>query len=280
MTRWYDETFEDNIRFGLRVQRMLHSERSPFQHIEIFESAAYGRVLALDGILMTSERDEHFYHEMLVHPALTTAADIRRVLIIGGGDGGTAREVLRYPEVEQVVMVEIDRRVVELCREHLPSIGTAWDDTRLELRFQDGVAYVRESGAGLFDVVLVDGSDPVGPAKGLFSEEFYRGCRRLAGAGGVCAVQSESPFLTPRLFDDVVGTLRNVFGRALPYFGPAPLYSAGLWSWTHASDSADPMAIRDTRAEHVEQHTRYYNREIHRAAFALPNILRRGHSPF
>lgn len=273
MTRWYDEVFRNSVRFSLAVRRSLHSETSEFQRIELFESEAYGRVLALDGILMTSERDEHYYHEMLVHPTLIAAPNIRRVLIVGGGDGGTAREVLRHPGVERVVLVEIDRRVVELCREYLPKIGTAWDDPRLELRFEDGVAFVRDGEVEPFDAVFVDGSDPVGPATGLFNEEFYRGCRRVLAEDGVCTVQSESPFLTPELYADIVATLHSVFGSARSYFGPAPLYSAGVWSWTRAG-GADPLAIDEQRARELERHTRYYNREIHRGAFALPNHLR------
>ena len=144
MPEWFDEVFRDRVRFGLRIERRIHSERTPFQQIDVFDTEQFGRVLALDGILQTSEADEHLYHEMLVQPAMVTAGSVRRVLVIGGGDGGTVREVLRHPEVERVVMVEIDRRVVEICREHLPAIGTAWGDPRLDVRFGDGVAHVRD----------------------------------------------------------------------------------------------------------------------------------------
>ena len=159
---WYDEVFEGRIRLGLKVSQMLHSERSQFQQIDVFESEAMGRTLALDGVLQTSEVDERFYHEMLVHPALCTAPSIRRVLVIGGGDGGTAREVLRHEEVEYCRMVEIDQRVVELSRRYLPSIGTAWDDPRLDLVFGDGVAHVTADDVEPYDVIILDGSDPVG----------------------------------------------------------------------------------------------------------------------
>ncbi len=275
MNRWYEEDFKDRVRFGLKVREFLYSANSPFQKIEIFETEQFGRTLALDGVLMTSEGDEFYYHEMLVHPALTTAPSIKRVLVIGGGDGGTVREVCRHPEVEKVVLVEFDRMVVEACREHLSSIGSAWDDSRLELVFDDGVKFVNRAEDASFDVILLDGSDPVGPAEGLFGEAFYRDCERVLAPEGVFALQSESPVLFEDVFAAVVKTLRGVFGTALPYLGSAPIYAAGMWTWTFATRTVDPMAIIDDRIARIETSTRYYNSEIHRAAFALPNNLNR-----
>ena len=179
---WYYEQFENHTRLGMQVRRHLVSERSDFQKIELFEAERYGRVLALDGVYQTSELEEYFYHEMLVHPAMTSAPRIRRALVIGGGDGGTVREVLKHPEVEECVMVEIDARVVEACKAHLPAIGTAWDDPRLELRIGDGIAFVKEADTEPFDVIFLDGSDPIGPSTGLYDEAFYRGCARGARA--------------------------------------------------------------------------------------------------
>lgn len=274
MSEWYDEVFRDRVRFGLKVDSVLFSGHSEHQRIEVLDTPQFGRVLVLDGVFMTSEADEHYYHEMLAHPALTTAPSIARVLVIGGGDGGTIREVLRHPEVEHLRVVEIDGRVVEVCREHLPSIGTAWEDPRLDLVIADGAAYARDADDGPYDVILLDGCDPVGPSKGLFDEGFYRGCERLLGPGGVFALQSETPVLLENVFLDIVRTVRRVFGAAHPYFGTVPLYGAGMWTWTYASRTADPLAIVDERAERVEARTKYYNREIHRAAFALPNELK------
>ncbi|MFW6087902.1 MAG: polyamine aminopropyltransferase, partial [Myxococcota bacterium] len=193
MALWYDEVHEERTRSGLRVERTLYAGRSDYQRIEVLETPEFGRVLVLDGVFNTSEGDEHFYHEMLVQPALTTARRARRVLIIGGGDGGTAREVLRHSTVEHVVMVEIDEQVVRVCQEHLRAIGTAWDDPRLELRFEDGVRFVREADVEPFDVVILDGTDPIGAGEGLFGLEFYRGCDRVLADGGVFALQSASP---------------------------------------------------------------------------------------
>ena len=205
MGPWYDEVFADRVRFGLKIRRVLYSGQSDHQKIEVLDTEQFGRVLVLDGVFMTSEADEYFYHEMMVHPAMTTAPRIRRVLVIGGGDGGTIREVLRHPEVESAVLVEIDGQVVEVCREHLASIGTAWDDPRLEVIIRDGVAFAREAVLESFDVILLDGCDPVGPSEGLFNESFYRGCARLLRPDGVFALQSETPVLLEDVFLERTG---------------------------------------------------------------------------
>ena len=271
---WYYEQFENHTRLGMQVKRRLVCEQSDFQKIELFEAERYGRVLALDGVYQTSELEEYFYHEMLVHPAMTSAPRIRRALVIGGGDGGTAREVLKHPEVERCVMVEIDAKVVEACKAHLPAIGTAWDDPRLSLRIGDGIAFVKEADTEPFDAIFLDGSDPIGPSTGLYDEAFYRGCARVLAPGGIFALQSESPFLMRDIFLRIQETLGRVFDRVDPYFGPAPIYGCGIWSWTCASHGVDPLAIVDARAARIEAQSRYYNRDIHRGAFAVPNDLR------
>src|SRR5262245_43048766 len=172
MGLWFDENFQDRVRLGLRVTRSLLHTQSEYQSIDIVDTVPFGVTLLLGGAYMTSVGDEFHYHEMLVHPALTTAPSIRRVLVIGGGDGGTVREVLRYREVEQVMLCEVDGLVIEACKQHLP-FGVPWDDPRLQIRVGDGVAYLNEYTGEPFDVILVDGPDPVGPAEGLFQSPFY-----------------------------------------------------------------------------------------------------------
>lgn len=270
---WFDEIFENICRFGLKASHSLYSEKSPYQHIDIIDTQRFGRVLALDRIFMTSELDEHLYHEMLIHPAMTTAPSIGRVLIIGGGDGGAVREVLTYPEVERVVLVEIDQMVVEACKKFLPAIGTAWDDPRLEILFENGVEFATKSDVDPFDVIILDGSDPVGPAEGLFTEAFYRGCERLLKENGVFVLQSESPFLQRQTFLQLSTTLGKIFDRVHPYFGSVPLYALGSWSWTHTSRNVDPRAFDEKRVLRQEKRCKYYNREIHLSSFALPNSL-------
>lgn len=272
---WYREVFEDKSSFGLKVKRTLHTERSQYQQIEVFESVYLGRVLALDGVLQTSEVDEHVYHEMIVHPAMCAAPRIERVLVIGGGDGGTAREVLRHPGVKKCVMVEIDRRVVDVCKEHLPKLGGGvWDDPRLDLRFDDGVKFVKGADVEPFDVVILDGSDPVGPSEGLFNRDFYEGVKRVMADDGVFAGQSESPTVYPEQFYAIQEITREVFGASHPYFGSVLLYAAGLWTWTFAG-TPDPLDLKLDRVESIAEGCEYYNADIHRAAFAQPSFVRR-----
>lgn len=272
-TTWRDETYRHQLRYGLAVTRTLYDRRSELQRVEVLESEAMGNVLVIDGVFMTSERDEHYYHEMIAHPVMISTRTPRRVLIIGGGDGGTSRRVLQHPEAERVTLVEIDGCVVEASRAFLPALG-AWDDPRLEVRIGDGIAFVREAPPASFDVVILDGTDPVGPGKGLFDAAFYRSVAALLAPGGAFVLQSQSPFLFRDTFVDIQRTLRESFARVTPYFGPAPLYAAGTWSWTHASHDADPLAIDGPRAAAIESRCRYYNRDIHRAAFAVPTALR------
>ncbi len=271
---WYDEVFDQQSRLGIKVRDVLYEGQSDFQKIDVLETVGFGRVLAIDQIFMTSEKDEYLYHEMIVHPPLTTSSRIGRVLVIGGGDGGTVREVLTYPEVERVVMVEIDGKVVEVSKKYLDKIGTAWDDPRLELIIGDGIDYAKNADVAPFDVILLDGCDPVGPAKGLFTEEFYRGVARLLADGGVFVLQSESPILQRDVFLEIGQTLKKIFARVHPYFGPVPIYASGSWSWTYASQTAEPFSIIEERATYQEARCKYYNRDIHRAAFALPNELK------
>jgi len=277
MTFWYDEIFDDKSRLGLKATKLLFEGKSEFQQIDVLETKAFGRVLAIDKIFMTSEMDEHFYHEMMVHPPLTTTKRIQRVLVIGGGDGGTVREVLTYPEVEKVIMVEIDPMVVEVSKKFLPTIGTAWDDPRLEVIFGDGIDYAKNAEPEPFDIILLDGCDPVGPAKGLFTKEFYRGCSRLLAPEGVFALQSESPILQRGVFVEIHDALTEIFVQVHHYFGPVPIYASGSWSWTYTTQNADadPFAIDNHRASRQEERCKYYNRHIHRAAFTLPNDLKK-----
>jgi len=231
---WIDEPHQ-GVRYGLEGQ-VLVEESSPFQRITVIDSERYGKGLLLDGCWMTAERQERHYHESLVHPALCGAASIERVLVIGGGDGGTARECLRHSGVLHLDMVEIDGRVVELSQEHLPSIGgSCWSDPRFHLTVGDGIAWTAAAPEASYDVVLVDGSDPAGPAEGLFNRAFFEHCRRILRPGGVFATQSESPEAFRQVHLDMVKLLRELFGHADPMYGWVPMYPSGWWSWTFAA---------------------------------------------
>ena len=275
MGLWYDETFDDHTRLGLRVKETLFSAESQYQKVEVIDTVGFGRVLVIDNVFMTSEYDEFLYHEMLVHPGLTTAPSIERVLVIGGGDGGTVREVLRHPDVRECVMIEIDEMVVNASKEYLPGIGTAWDDPRLDVRFIDGIEYVKKSNDDKYDVILLDGTDPVGPAAVLFDESFYEGCKRMLAPRGVMALQSESPLLMMDLFVEIQHKLRNQFSEVHPYLGPVPLYGTGTWSWTWCSNTGEPLRAIPERQEAIAEASKAYNEDLHRAIFALPNYVKR-----
>ena len=234
---WIDEPHQ-GVRYGL-AGRVLVEEQSDFQRITVIDSQRYGKGLLLDGCWMTAEHQERHYHEALVHPALCSAEAIERVLVIGGGDGGTARECLRHPEVKHLDMVEIDGRVVELSQEHLSSIGGGcWSDPRFHLTVGDGIAWAAEAEDASYDVVLVDGSDPTGPAEGLFNRAFFRNCCRILKPGGVFATQSESPEAFRQVHIDMVKLIRELFGHADPLYGWVPMYPSGWWSWTFAAKDA------------------------------------------
>ncbi|MCC6625219.1 MAG: polyamine aminopropyltransferase [Deltaproteobacteria bacterium] len=277
MALWYDEVHDDAMRFGLKCERTLFMGRSDYQKVAVIETTTFGRALLLDDLWMTSERDEHVYHELIAHAACSVVPQLRRVLVIGGGDGGTAREVLRHPEVERVDLVEIDGLVVETSKQYLGAIGSAWDDPRLHVTIGDGIAYVREAVIEApYDVVIVDGSDPTGPAVGLFDEAFYRGCRRVMGERAVFITQSESPFVQRDVHLAMIRTIASVFGEAHPLYGTVPLYPSGSWSWTWAcTGGVDRHAVVPERAARIEASSKYWNRDIQRGAFAVPNHIKR-----
>ncbi len=272
MSLWYTETFDDKVRFALKVKKTLHSSVSTFQRVELFDTELMGKTLALDGIFQTSEGDEFYYHEMIAHPALCCVESPKRVLVIGGGDGGTAREILRHPRVEECVMVEIDQQVVDACKKHIPHFG-AWDDPRLKLIIGDGVKHIADAPGQSYDVVVLDNSDPVGPSEGLFGESFYQNVAACLRPGGVFALQSESPLLMPKIFAEIQQALGNHFTKVHPYFGPVLIYGASQWSWTFASQTVDPLLPNPGVVKEIEMSTRYYNSRIHQGAFALPNEL-------
>lgn len=274
MTMWFDETFEDRVRLGFRVESYVYRSKSEFQAIDIFDTQPFGRTLALDSVYQTSVQDEYFYHEMLVHPALIGAPSIRKVLVIGGGDGGSVREVLRYPEVQQCTMVELDRQVVKACQDHLEEMNVPWDDPRLTLRFEDGNSFIANN-QEKYDVIVVDGPDPVGPAEVLYTSKFYAACRDHLNPEGVFTAQVEAPQLMAAEFARIVKTLRAEFPMAVPYFGPVPLYVCGSWSYCYATLGQPVYEPNEERVAHIEPHSRYWNLDIQRAAFAQSNHVRR-----
>jgi spermidine synthase len=251
------------------VKKVLYTGRSRFQTIEIILNRDYGRVLLLDGLVQTTERDEFYYHEMLVHPAMASHPKPEHVLIIGGGDGGALRETLKHP-VKKVWMVEIDGQVIKACREHFPWLRPSLKDKRAELVIADGNVFIEKT-AQKFDVILVDSSDPVGPSTVLHQEAFYRRLKSRLKPGGIIAAQAGSLMLHQDSHARKSVFLKKIFAYSRLYLGPVPTYPVGMWCYNFLSDKVDPLAARNMR---LAKGLRYYNPEIHRAAFALPNFLR------
>jgi spermidine synthase len=273
---WIDE-HHNGVRYGLEGT-VLVDETSPFQRITVIDSQRYGKSLLLDGCWMTAEHQERHYHESLVHPALCSAESIERVLVIGGGDGGTARECLRHPGVKHLDMVEIDGRVVELCQEHLPTIGgCCWNDPRFHLKIGDGIAWAAKAEESSYDVVLVDGSDPAGPAEGLFNRSFFSNCRRILKPGGVFGTQSESPEAFRKVHIDMVKLIRELFDHADPLYGWVPMYPSGWWSWTFAAKEAPCyLTVRNDRAAAVAEGCAIWSPRWQQGAFnTIPAFIER-----
>jgi spermidine synthase len=273
--KWFREIDEDAQALSYRIEKHLHHSRSRFQTIDVYETSAYGNLLVLDGCIMLTEAHEFLYHEMLVHVPMLSHPRPEKVLVIGGGDGGSVREVLKHDVVAAVDMVEIDEEVVEVSRKYLPSTSSKLDDPKVTLIFQDAVEYIRETG-NEYDVVLVDSTDPIGPGEGLFNQTFYRDVFKALRPRGIVVVQSESPFQLSGDAATIQAKLKSVFPLVKLYLGPVPCYPYGTWSYTYCSRSNDaPEMQRPAAARLIEADCKYYNRKIHDAAFVLPNFLKK-----
>ncbi|MGB9887478.1 MAG: polyamine aminopropyltransferase [Moorellales bacterium] len=268
---WFTELQTPTVAISCRVKQTLHWEKTPYQELAVLDTEPFGRMLTLDGVIQTTVGDEFVYHEMITWVVLSTHPHPQRVLIIGGGDGGALREVLKHPEVESATLVEIDRRVTEVCRQYLPEIAGAFNDPRATVLFEDGILHVQEHPAA-YDVIIIDSTDPVGPAEGLFSAEFYRNAYRALRDDGVFVAQTESPFFNRDLLARIYRDVSGVFPVCRLYLAPVPTYPGGLWTFTVGSKRFDPAVVEPRMPQGVT--TRYYNPAVHRAAFALPNFVR------
>ena len=276
---WFTER-DRSIALSLKHEGKLFDKASDFQKVTVYQTEAYGKMLTIDGMVMTTEKDEYAYHEMIVHVAMQTHPKVKRALIIGGGDGGTARELLRYPGLEEVVMVEIDALVVEASKAHLPNMAKSFDDPRLNLLIQDGLAYVDQCEPEAFDLVIVDSTDPVGPAEGLFSKSFYQSVYGILAQGGVMVTQSESPRFNEKVFQEIYQVYKEIFGDPYVhcYLAYIPTYPTGMWSFSYSTKhGAGPLAHFDAvkaEAFSTAHQLKYYNEAIHQAAFALPGFVK------
>lgn len=269
---WLVESQTIGFQVRWKLLRELHRERSPYQDIVIAELERFGRALFLDRILQVAELDEYIYHEMLAHVPLATHPAPRRVLIIGGGDGGTLRETVKHPEIELIDLVELDEAVVRVCRQWLPGVGgTAWDDPRVRLHFADGFAFLRDAPEGRYDVILVDCSDPGTPADTLYGEDFYRLAHRALREGGCLVQQALSPFIHREVLARIGRRLAAVFDTAGVYYCPAPAYLIGLQAFVWGARGTD-LAAGPRRTP--PGGLRWYTPEVHQASFVTPPALR------
>ena len=276
MELWYSEFHSDYVKFSLKVKEQLYNKQSDFQHIAVMDTFEFGRILVLDGYLMVTEKDEFIYHDMIVHVPMAINPDIKKVLVIGAGDGGTIRELCRYTTIEHIDMVEIDSMVVEACKEFIPQTACSLDDPRVNIFYEDGLKYVRRKD-NEYDLILVDSTDPFGPGEGLFTREFYGNCYKALNEKGILVNQHESTYYNEYI--DAMKHVHQVISETFPkvsvYQAHIPTYPSGHWLFGYASKHFDP--IKDLQADRwnaLGLKTKYYNTDLHLGCFALPNYVK------
>ncbi|NMA70141.1 MAG: polyamine aminopropyltransferase [Desulfitobacterium sp.] len=274
MELWYTEYHTDTARFSIKVNKQLYSGQSEFQRIDVFESEEFGTFFTLDGLIMATEKDEFIYHDMIVHVPMATNPNIKNVLVIGGGDGGTVRELTRYETIESIHMVEIDKLVVDVCRKFMPLTSCKLDDPRVELFFEDGLKYVRDK-ENAYDLIIVDSTDPFGPGEGLFTREFYGNCFKALNEKGILVNQHESPYYEgdALAMKRAHRRVREFFPISRVYQAHIPTYPSGHWLFGFASKEFDPLQFDEEAWNKLGLKTKYYNTEIHKGSFALPNYV-------
>lgn len=276
MELWYTEQHTENVRFSIKVDKHLYSGQSEFQRIDVFKAQEFGTFFTLDGLMMVTEKDEFIYHDMIVHVPMATNLKIKNVLVIGAGDGGTVRELTRYAGIETIDMVEIDQMVVEVCKEYLPQTACKLDDPKVKLYFEDGLKFVR-SKENTYDLIIVDSTDPFGPGEGLFTREFYGNCYKALKEDGILVNQHESPY-----YDTYAKSMQRAHQRIQEFFpvcrvyqAHIPTYPSGHWLFGFASKKYDPLTNLDEQAwNSLGLKTKYYNTDIHKGSFALPNYVK------
>ena len=264
MELWFNELHTPNMRLGFRIKRELEHVRSKYQDIYVFETYDYGNLLVIDGTVQTTERDEYIYHEMIVHMPMLTHGNAKKVLVIGGGDGGAAKEALKH-NVDEIHVVEIDEKVVDMSKKYLPTLSIAYSDSHVHLHTADGTEFVKSNGG--FDVIIVDSTDPVGPALGLFKHDFYESIKKALNPGGVLAQQCGTPFYHPEQMCTAKKELMQLFAHVKPYLAYIPTYPAGMWAFIMASDS------EIKRRKNANFKTMYYTDDIYSSSMVIPQFV-------
>jgi spermidine synthase len=270
MQLWYTEYQTPGLGITCKIKKTLHTEKTEFQDLAVIETEQFGRMLVLDGAVMTTIEDEFVYHEMITHIPLFTHKNPKKVLVVGGGDGGTIREIIKHPSVEKAVLAEIDGRVIEASKQYLPEISCGLSDKRVEVNVVDGIKYVQDH-KNEFDLIIVDSTDPVGPAVGLFAVDFYKSIYEALKEDGIFVAQTESPFFYKDLIKNINRDLKSIFPITRLYTAAIPTYPSGLWCFTMGSKKYDPLETDVSKVPVID--TKYYCPEIHKAAFALPRFV-------
>ncbi len=269
MDLWFTEYHSKNVKFSIRVKEVLFTTKSPYQDIAVYETEDFGRVLALDDVIQVTTKDEFIYHEMIAHVPLFTHDKPERVLIIGGGDGGSVREVLKHP-IKEVHHVEIDEQVLNTSKKFFPSISSGYTDPRAKVFFEDGIEYIKNNKG--YDVIIIDSTDPLGPAVGLFSREFYKNVFEALNDDGIMVAQTESPFFYSDLINRIYNDVSGIFPFANIYSAVIPTYPGVYWTFTMGSKKVDPL-LKDLK-NIPDIDTKYYSKEIHKSSFILPPFLK------
>lgn len=279
--QWFTEIFAPSgSAFSLRTEQKLAEVQSPFQHIEIYKTTDFGNLMVIDGVIMLSSRDNFLYHEMLSHPVLFTHPDPQNVIIIGGGDCGTLREVLKHRSIQQVTQIDIDEQVTRMAERYFPELCASNQDPRAKLLFADGIQYMRDAAPASVDVVIVDSTDPIGPGEGLFNRAFYQSCFAALKPGGILVQQSESPLIHLQLLNDMRVAMKDAgFAELQTLQFPQMVYPSGWWTCTLARKEQGFDGFRREAAANPGFGTEYYNADIHQASMALPNFMRRQLKP-
>lgn len=270
MELWFTEKQTENFGITAKIKRTLHTEQTEFQKLDMVETEEFGNMLILDGMVMTTQKDEFVYHEMVAHVPLFTHPSPENVLVVGGGDGGVIREVLKHLSVKKATLVEIDGKVIQYSKKYLPEIAGELDNPRVEVKVDDGFLHIAQS-ENEYDVIMVDSTEPVGPAVNLFTKGFYAGISKALKEDGIFVAQTDNPWFTPELITNVFKDVSEIFTITRLYTANIPTYPSGLWTFTIGSKKHDPLEVSEERFHDIE--TKYYTKELHKAAFALPKFV-------
>ncbi|PEJ58714.1 MULTISPECIES: spermidine synthase [unclassified Bacillus (in: firmicutes)] len=270
MELWFTEKQTKNFGITAKINKTLHTEQTEFQKLDMVETEEFGNMLILDGMVMTTQKDEFVYHEMVAHVPLFTHPNPENVLVVGGGDGGVIREVLKHPSVKKATLVEIDGKVIEYSKIYLPEIAGKLEDPRVEVKVDDGFLHIANS-ENVYDVIMVDSTEPVGPAVNLFTKGFYAGISKALKEDGIFVAQTDNPWFTPELITQVQRDVREIFPITRLYIANIPTYPSGMWTFTIGSKKHDPLEVEENRFFDIE--TKYYTKELHKAAFVLPKFV-------